>query len=324
MPIIRQWRLAVLLLGLGLGLTVFLARRHWADQEAARLAVAKLDQGIFQPDRQADAAVAAYRPAIAGRIDDLSIDAASILRQLPGVIRVEVAVSVDKPRQRLIHVRDWPLIPGDRFAAQGRAQPFLSDDQLDLLYDQHLVEVEQVQAEQIVLLRCLASHHGLRAVFAEGLTAADLPAYREEVVRQGALTWQLPLGHPKVLRLQKSHNEQAHRSEAGLRGMLAERRLTLLGLGSPGRLWAAEQIAEVLPLEVDKPRTAEGGLQLEAGEARARAEGRVQTALQQGPLAVLVLGGDQDLTASIRRLCPGACEYLRMTTTQYQELARHD
>jgi hypothetical protein len=323
MLMVEQRRLAVLG-SLGLALAAFLSWRHWADQEAARLAIAKLDQGIFQPDRQADAAVAAYRPAIAGRIDDLTADAAAILCQLPGVIRVDVAVPVEKPRQRIIHVRDWPLIPGDRFAAQLRAQPFLGDDQLDLLLDQMLVEVEQVQAEQIVLLRCLALHHGLRAVFAEGLSAADLPAYREEVERQRALTQQLPQWHYESLRLQKGHNEQAGRSEAVLHGMLAERRLTLLGLGAPGRLWAAEQIAEVLPLEVDKSRTAEGGLRLEAGEARARAEGRVQTALQQGPLAVLVLRGDQDLTESIRRLCPGSWEYLRVTTAHYQEVARQD
>jgi hypothetical protein len=311
---IQQRKLAVLV-SLGLAVALFLTWQHWADQEAARQAIDKLNQGLLQPDRQADAAVAAYRPSITGRIDDLTTDAAAILRQLPGVVRVDVAVQVEKPRQRIIHVRDGPLIPGDRFAAQGRAQPFLGDDQLDLLYDQHLVEVEQVQAEQIVLLRCLVKHHGLRAVFAEGLSAAELPAYREEVLRQRALTRQLLQWHYDSLRLQKRQNEQARRSEAVLHGMLAERRLTLLGLGAPGRLWTAEQIAEVLPLEAATPRTE---------EERARTEGRVHAALQQGPGAVLVLSGDQDLTERIRRLCPGACEYLRVTTTQYQELARHD
>jgi hypothetical protein len=98
--------------------------------------------------------------------------------------------------------------------------------------------------------------------------------------------------------------------------LLAERRLTVLGLGSHGRLWAAEQVAEVLPLEAAQPRTAE--------EARVRAEVRVQTGLKDGPLAVLVLRGDQDLRESIRRLCPGACEYLRVTTAHYQEVAGED
>jgi hypothetical protein len=86
---------------------------------------------------------------------------------------------------------------------------------------------------------------------------------------------------------------------------LAERRITLLALGSPGRLWAAEQIAEVLPLEAVKPRTAEGGLRLEAGEERARAEAQVKAALQHGPFALLVLDGRQDLSENVRRLCLG-------------------
>jgi hypothetical protein len=47
----------------------------------------------------------------------------------------------------------------------------------------------------------------------------------------------------------------------------------------------------------------------------------VRAALQSGPVAVIVLGGDHDLSGAVRRLAPGDCEYLRVTPARYAELA---
>jgi hypothetical protein len=46
-----------------------------------------------------------------------------------------------------------------------------------------------------------------------------------------------------------------------------------------------------------------------------------RTALQAGPVAVLVLGGAHDLSGAVRRLAPGDCEYLRVTPARYAEFA---
>jgi hypothetical protein len=85
--------------------------------------------------------VKAYVPKVNGRIDDLSTPAAEILRQLPGVAKVEVLVAAKKPTHRVIHLADW--------------------------------------LEQEELLRCLLNHH-LRRVLYEGLTPDETGPYRDK------------------------------------------------------------------------------------------------------------------------------------------------
>jgi hypothetical protein len=43
--------------------------------------------------------------------------------------------------------------------------------------------------------------------------------------------------------------------------------------------------------------------------------------LRHGPVAVIVLGGSHDLSAQVRRLGGGRCDYLRVTTACYREAA---
>jgi hypothetical protein len=50
-----------------------------------------------------------------------------------------------------------------------------------------------------------------------------------------------------------------------------------------------------------------------------RQDAMVQALVNAGPVAVAVLGGDHDLTDSLKRL-GGACEYLRVTVQAYQEV----
>jgi hypothetical protein len=51
-------------------------------------------------------------------------------------------------------------------AAYGRELP---DEEIDRLYQEHLLEMELVQVEQMAILRSLIKHHGLKKVFSEGL-----------------------------------------------------------------------------------------------------------------------------------------------------------
>lgn len=44
-------------------------------------------------------------------------------------------------------------------------------------------------------------------------------------------------------------------------------------------------------------------------------------AFKQGPVAVVILGGAHDLTASASRFSGGSCEYIRITTRRFKELS---
>jgi hypothetical protein len=57
-----------------------------------------------------------YRPKAPARIDDLDASAAAILKNLPGVERVEATVAVEQPRLRIIHVCDWHQVARDLYA----------------------------------------------------------------------------------------------------------------------------------------------------------------------------------------------------------------
>lgn len=134
-------------------------------------------------EAQSAQAVANYLPETKARIDDLTLSAVDLLRQLPCVVQVEVGVQAHKPTHRIVHLRDWHFVPRDLYAidmksAAGRE---LSDADIDRLHRELLLEAEAVQLEQMALLRCLAKHHGLRRIYCEGLTSKDLPSYKEKV-----------------------------------------------------------------------------------------------------------------------------------------------
>jgi hypothetical protein len=116
-------------------------------------------------------------PKLAGRLDDLAVPVADLLRLLPGVADVKVLVRAEKPTHRIVHLRDWPFVPKD-LIRQDADKP-LSDEEADTLHRAHVLEVELVQREQEALLRCLVQHHGLKRLLAEGLTPKDVRAYRE-------------------------------------------------------------------------------------------------------------------------------------------------
>ena len=56
----------------------------------------------------------------------------------------------------------------------------------------------------------------------------------------------------------------------------------------------------------------------------ARHDAQMKRVLTHGPFALIVLGGGHDLAESVRRLSGGSCEYWRVTTRRYREVARED
>src|SRR5437899_3924586 len=57
----------------------------------------------------------------------------------------------------------------------------LTVPETDQLHHELLLEVELVQFEQMALLRCLITHHGLKKVFSEGFSPDELKTYRERI-----------------------------------------------------------------------------------------------------------------------------------------------
>jgi hypothetical protein len=64
-----------------------------------------------------------YQPKATGKVDDLGRPAADLLRQLPGVVGVEVVPGDGKPARRLIHLRDWHSVPRDSVSTRRGCQP---------------------------------------------------------------------------------------------------------------------------------------------------------------------------------------------------------
>jgi hypothetical protein len=139
-----------------------------------------VDQATYRPSRP-------VRTRKAGGINDLAAPLVSILRGLPGVVRVDATPARSKPHRRLVHVLDFHFVDMDLLAKDGRTD-----------WEAFLLEVEAVQLDQAAALECLARHHGLKRVLVEGLTEADMPALpdlvahlREAEQHQPALKAQL-------------------------------------------------------------------------------------------------------------------------------------
>jgi len=244
--------------------------------------------------------------------NDLGAPAAKIVRQLPGVVDVEVS-SVENPAHRIVRLRNWHFVPKALFAADLRASSGrpLTDQEIDKAHEQLLREVELVQQEQLTLLRCLIRHHGLRAVHVEGLTEQTKPIFEAKVSALGALGRKiadlLTLNEPSIA--------------DGIEALEQEHRRDLIEIGAAGRLLLTGEI-EVLPLEDADAFAAARPVDrvLDPAKNEAREDAQVKLLLDHGGCAVIILGGAHDLSDNIRRLS-GRCEYIRVTTRRWREFA---
>jgi len=243
----------------------------------------------------------------------------------------------EKPTGRIIHLRDLhvvakPLVALDMSQAYSRE---LSPAEVDDLFEQHLLEVELVQTEQMSILRCLIRHHGLRRVFAEGLSPEVVPLYREKITVLKAmerddipeLKKQLTIVRKLREGVEGELLEKLRASESRIVCLLEGHKRRLLEVGSAGRLLIAGELEAVLPLEDrdafedDSPVRPDGRVGKDAAKTARRNDAQVQAILKEGGFAVVMLGGLHDLSESIKRVANGKLEYLRVTTNRYQELA---
>lgn len=221
-------------------------------------------------------------------LDDLQSDAAALLYEADGVQRVERLVIVRAPRHRIIHVADWHTVPHDFYAADLRAvsdHP-VTDDEIEKHYAFSDAVTKVVQLSQRKLLRWMGTYYGVRTVFLEGVTDQSLPAY---------LTLVRSVGRRGPDFLPPDFGAAA---QAFLAGHIEELR-------------AAEDESASERAKIE----AVGHLVFDGPANEAREAAIVHRLIESASLAVVVLGGDHDLSKHVREV-PG-CEYLRVFVDGY-------
>jgi hypothetical protein len=195
------------------------------------------------------------------------------------------------PRTReVIHVCDWHYLPRDVFAADLQTSADYSGDEIGRHYEQHLDDVEAVQAEQIKQLRGLIRQHGLKRIWVEGLTEDDMPAFRALV---------------------------------SLLKHSTENRELRLRVGVPGQLLASGELAEVLPLDEEETHRAANPLKeghdVKSAVANAVREKMMsQRIIAESELvSVLVLGAAHDLAG---QFAGHKVQYTRVMPNRVKEL----
>lgn len=119
--------------------------------------------------------------------------------------------------------------------------------------------------------------------------------------------------------------EAARAIEAQVVTMLDEHKLRLLEVGAAGRLLISGELDGVWPLEDAealeraRPISPSGAVTVDPVKIEARHDAQVTAALGHGAVAVIVLGGAHDLSASVKRFS-GRCEYLRVTTKRFRDV----
>jgi hypothetical protein len=214
----------------------------------------------------------------------------------------------------------------------------LSDEEVDQRYKELMLEVEVVQLEETALLRCLIKNHGLRRIFAEGLTPQDLPNYKETI----ALLRDMEKNQIAPLRKQLSDvrdllkrttpgTDRFHRAkkiESEINEMTDQHKVRSLEIGAAGRLLIAGEMKDVLPLddadllEESKPISPQGEFSLDPSKLKARHDAQIRTVLERGTFGLIMLGAGHDLSDSVRRLDKDECEYIRVTTRRVKDFSQ--
>lgn len=221
-------------------------------------------------------------------LDDLRSDAAQLLSDADGVTRVEQLVSVPHPAYRIIHIADWHTVPRTVYAADLRdasADP-LTDAEIEQAHAASDAITNIVQRSQRKLLRWMGTSGGVRSVFVEGVTDQSLPAYM------------------MLVRAVGRHGLDGLPPDVGAAAQA-------LVAGDIEQLRAAEDEAA----HADAGEEAIGRHFFDGPANAAREAAIVKRLVRSGPLAVVVLGGDHDLSGHVRKIRD--CDYLRVFVEGY-------
>ncbi len=292
--------------------------------------------------RQSQDPASHYRPKSTTSVDAIETPVAGLLRGLPGVVDVNVSPAKRKLDHRIIHLKDWHFLPRNLFVAdlRERSDQEFSEEEIDELYQQHLLEVELVQAEQMTLLRCLLKHHGLRTVYAEGLTDEDALLFRIKIrlMKKTERRLQEPR---RILREMREQLDQLAATTSNdspefqelfatrrkLESLLQLHQMDLLRIGAPGRLLMRGELETILPAddlkawEQSNPLDDDGKLNLDRALNEQRENATVKKLLAAKPCAVVLFGGLHNFSNNVEQLSNGTCEYIRVTTRRYRQFA---
>lgn len=323
-------------LAIGAGAAGWRLSRQPHREVVSRSRVPELKAALETQEKESAEAAASYQPKSKQDLNDLASSPVEFLRQLPGVADVEVAVAADKPSHRIIHIRDWHFVSKDLYRADlTTSMGPRSDEEIDRRHEELCLEVAIVQEEQMALLQCLAKHHGLRRVLCEGLTNATLPKYREHIAalrsieREDVPRLQGLIEEARAMQSRAREGDTRHQKAKDLdeecRAELWKLRRQTVEVGAVGRLRMLDNLKEVLPLDdeglLDAAKPVAGGkVHFEPDKVAARRDAIVRNAMASGPVSVIVLGANHDLSDSATRLGETRCEYLRLTTKAVKHL----
>jgi hypothetical protein len=227
-----------------------------------------------------------------------------------------------RPPTKIIHVKNWHWVPKRDFAiGLQQSNPYLTGEELERRYATFLDDVEELQREQVILIRELAMQHVLRSAFYEGVTPDNMPSF--ELAERRATRLHKLEGQLKDL----GDDPEVNRVRRELMQLIQELRHEVLQLGAIGTLIREGSLESVIPLEstatieAANPITADGHMRANPAAMKAREDEMVRRILVGGPIAIVVLGGDHDLTEALKTTGrPFTYEFVEAPT--YKRLAK--
>lgn len=234
------------------------------------------------------------------RPEPLPAPSAAELRAMAPPATVTVVVQPANPARRIIQLDDLHWVSREDFTADLQTMnPGLTEDDIGKAYGELMKRVDNVQAEQVVLLKAMAQLDGILMVHWEGLTAANCADSTSMVATVKGFGPGMPIGHSTV--------------DMMLRKEIAD---DLRRIGAAGQLLADGVLTEVLPaddadaLEAADPVQDDGTVEIDQAAQERREAAIVRNLLTDGRrVAVVVLGADHDLSEHL----PADCEYIRVT-----------
>jgi hypothetical protein len=283
------------------------------------------------PESNTQASFKLDEPSAIGSLDDLSTNATAILRQLPGVVEVKRSGTSEKPTHRIVHLLDWHFVDRDDYAADLRSLSDgpLSDEEIDSRFSDLLDEVELVQEQQLAVLRSLIKLHGLKRIHVEGLTEQDKFIFDAKISalrKVGQQLADLRKDNSELL-ADKEPDAETKKIIDGIEQVEQQYRRNLLQIGAAGKLLLSGELESVLPLEdaeayaAANPVDEDGAVTLDQKKIKTRQDGQVRLLLDNGPFAVIVLGGAHDLSDNVNRLSGGKAEYIRVEVEAWKKFA---
>lgn len=227
------------------------------------------------------------------------------------------AGSSQPPPQRIIHVVDWHYVSREEFAADLRSQAdsSMGDAELEERYAAFLADVEQVQQEQVRILRSLTRAHRIRQVYKEGVTEENLDRFREAV--------QAPSVADNADLERRLSNAEDYGEQALLVVTLDELQTTRLKIGAVGRIMMTEPL-DVLPLDdpalLNAADPTARGFRFDTAANAAREYDMARRLAAGGPVVVVILGGAHDLREELHSLNP-RIDYVRIEPETYRPAA---